>query len=720
MTSRYSSSGESRSLEELESFLRPLLYGVITGTRSTAKLAKNLLQLSYVQQNHLFRWIEVIVNTNTELAFQLARHAPRACRLLDANEIDQWILQVMHTYDHHGLFAAAREIEQIDRYLNNRHRRRQVVSLDSVNTVLEKFVQGLHGRRLIIEPDEFNDRGWTDTETIYLPRQVAMFARRQDNFSVYKCAAALLWAQTRFGTYALMSDGANDGAHNGQLLIRELEHYDQTEVAIALFLYLETQRLLYQIEVELPGLAREMHALAEQANPPDHWLQSISTLQSKEATVRQSLQAVANLYPDKPPAPACFQGILRLPITEQVISARIDRQRDQLRQSLAELIPAQRTGASHEHDAANPELVEIRAAPGPNNEGSEFELSFNGKNLVPSAQTMALLQSITQDLGTIPLDYLNAAGPSDNNMSSARIEVPDSDDVAISGEPYPEWDFRRGHYRQDWCFLRELDVEEGPADFVSRTLNKYASVLPQLRKTFEALKGEDKRLRRQLDGDDIDLDSLVESLSDMHRGMELSDRLYTRMSRIDRNIAVMFMIDMSGSTKGWVNDAERESLVLLCQALEILGDRYAIYGFSGMTRKRCELFHIKQFDEDYSETVERRISGIKAKDYTRMGVTIRHLNKMLEQVAAKTKLLITLSDGKPEDFDGYGGEYGIEDTRQALIETRRLGIHPFCITIDTEASTYLPHMFGLNSYAVVNDVHALPLKVADVYRRLTL
>ena len=167
-------------------------------------------------------------------------------------------------------------------------------------------------------------------------------------------------------------------------------------------------------------------------------------------------------------------------------------------------------------------------------------------------------------------------------------------------------------------------------------------------------------------------------------------------------------------------DAERESLVLLCQALEILGDRYAIYGFSGMTRKRCELYRIKTFDEPYSKLVEHRITGIKAQDYTRMGVTIRHLSKLLNEVDARTKLLITLSDGKPDDFDGYRGDYGIEDTRQALIEAKRQGIHSFCITIDDEARDYLPHMYGAVNYTIIDDVRKLPLKVAEIYRRLTI
>lgn len=103
-----------------------------------------------------------------------------------------------------------------------------------------------------------------------------------------------------------------------------------------------------------------------------------------------------------------------------------------------------------------------------------------------------------------------------------------------------------------------------------------------------------------------------------------------------------------------------------------------------------------------------------------MGVTIRHLNKLLHEVDAKTKLLITLSDGKPDDFDGYRGDYGIEDTRKALIEAKHLGIHPLCITIDDEAHDYLPHMYGAVNYTVIDDVRRLPLKIADIYRRLAI
>jgi nitric oxide reductase NorD protein len=285
---------------------------------------------------------------------------------------------------------------------------------------------------------------------------------------------------------------------------------------------------------------------------------------------------------------------------------------------------------------------------------------------------------------------------------------------------YNEWDHRRRHYRKNWCVLRELDVHPGSVDFIELTLKKYAPQVAQLKRTFELMRGEDRLLRRQHSGDDIDLDAVIAAYADLKSGMELSDRLLVKRHKTERDLAVMIMVDMSGSTKGWINDAEREALVMLCEALEVLGDRYAIYGFSGITRKRCEIFRIKRFDEPYAEAVKSRVAGIQPQDYTRMGVAIRHLTTLLNQVEARTKLLITLSDGKPDDYsDNYRGEYGIEDTRQALIEAHRSGIKPFCITIDREARDYLPHMYGPVNWTLVDDVARLPLKVADIYRRLT-
>ncbi|EKD40286.1 MAG: Von Willebrand factor, type A, partial [uncultured bacterium] len=176
-----------------------------------------------------------------------------------------------------------------------------------------------------------------------------------------------------------------------------------------------------------------------------------------------------------------------------------------------------------------------------------------------------------------------------------------------------------------------------------------------------------------------DLDALIELLGDIRAGLTPSDRLYTRLLRDERDISVMFLVDMSNSTQGWVGVALKEALVLLAEALEVVGDRYGIYGFSGMRRSRSELFHIKHPEESYGTVVQQRIAAVMPKEYTRMGPPIRHLTKKLLESQGKIRLLVVISDGKPEDYDDYKGQYAIEDTRKALLEAKGAGVFPFVL-----------------------------------------
>jgi nitric oxide reductase NorD protein len=156
-----------------------------------------------------------------------------------------------------------------------------------------------------------------------------------------------------------------------------------------------------------------------------------------------------------------------------------------------------------------------------------------------------------------------------------------------------------------------------------------------------------------------------------------SERLFIRLQRDERDIAVLFLVDMSSSTEGWINQALKEALIIMGEALQVLGERFAIYGFSGMRRTRSDFYRIKNFDEPYNEEIKGRIAAIGPQEYTRMGPPLCHAVELLQNVEAKVRLLVTLSDGKPENYDDYKGEYAIEDTRHALIEAKAAGIHPF-------------------------------------------
>ncbi len=331
-----------------------------------------------------------------------------------------------------------------------------------------------------------------------------------------------------------------------------------------------------------------------------------------------------------------------------------------------------------------------------------------------------LAEEIVADLGHIPNDYISAAqGMAGRAAPSLQAASSPAGESLAAPITYDEWDFRRNGFRKDWCRLLEKQVQPIKGTFVDSTLDKYKGLLRQLKKQFEMLRSSERFIKRQRDGDEIDLDALIESISDTRAGKSPSERLFIRLQRDERDIAVLFLVDMSSSTEGWINQAIKEALILMGEALQVLGDRFAIYGFSGMRRLRSDFYRVKDFAEPYSEEIKGRIAAIGPQEYTRMGPPLRHAIEMLKNVEAKVRLLVTLSDGKPEDYDDYKGEYAIEDTRHALIEAKASGIHPFCITIDKQAHDYIGHMYGEVNYIFVDEVRKLPLRLPEIYRVLT-
>ncbi len=704
--------------DQLEDELEEILWAEASSKRAAAE---SLARLDRERQEFVLRWVRNLEKDNTACAYQFLTHAYRALRELELPDVEAWIIQGLDVYDHSGLYAAVDVFKNVDRFLERARIAEVGVALEDCAGVLERVVLGYSGRRLKIQS---HTDLYTDTEVLYLPETASRFDRREDNFRLLKSQATYLWAQTRFGTWR-------------RGVIETLVGFDDAERALALFHALETLRLDARIARELPGIHRDMRQLRELAGqgicPPgwDHWAERL-----RSATVRDSLALLPELLArvDSVPQPLCYQGSLFPERVEEVLRARLEDEKAGLRSLLVryrnELDAEQGQEERDRRQAqAGDTPFSVKQKDDPEHPGEyQIELAFHDRPVEPPGNIRRLLSSVLLDLGEIPPDYLVPAGDGNYRLRGEMEEEADPSADVWSGSYhergallYNEWDYRRGSYRKNWCVMRELPVEPRVDGFVAETRAKYSRHLVSLRKTFEALRGEDRWLKKEPYGDEVDIDALVEAHADAQRGLEMSDRLFRRLDKVDRNIAVLFMVDMSGSTRGWINTAEREALVLLCEALELLGDRYAIYGFSGMTRKRCETYKVKGFDEAYGEQVQGRISGIEAKDYTRMGVAIRHLSAILCQVEAKTRILITLSDGKPDDYsDEYRSQYGIEDTRRALIEARRSGIHPFCITIDKEGQEYLPHMYGAVNYTIVDQVERLPYKVSEIYRRLTL
>lgn len=674
------------------------------------KLVDILAPLDRDTQDFILGWVDRIASTNIQISYEFTRRVVEALDRLDHRVIEAWAVHAMDTYDRVGLRPALEVLFKVDDFLAHAHAHAEGAFFDEVKPVLSTFLCGLSGRKLKLERGE---QIFTDSETVFLPNVTARMSRQADNFLLCKAQVAFMWAQTRFGTFRLDFDAL-------------LAPFPNKTAALNTLTALEAMRLEKQLARELPGLWRDMQRLAHDAGdapPSGEWQQLAARLAQPED--------VAALLPDAMrlslPAPRVYQAALQPEAVAAVRAARMEKEKILLRVKLAELAKEHApTEAGTQQDLQRTPQEPARFQAREKQDGQGWELMLEDRPIAPPEDVRQLLTSVSLDWGEIPPELLTAAGDGEYDPSQYEEKVRDPNEVwqgtyhEDGAHLYDEWDHQRKHYRKKWCVLREIDVKPGDPGYVAGVIDKHLGLVKHLRRTFEAMRDENRLEKRQSQGDDVDIDALVEALADSTDGREMSDRLFQQIHRTDRSMAVMFMVDMSGSTRGWINDAEREALVMLCESLETLGDRYAIYGFSGTTRKRCEIFRIKRFDEPYNLEVKARIAGIAPQEYTRMGAAIRHLAKLLNDVEAKTKLLITLSDGKPDDyFDIYRGQYGIEDTRQALFEARRSGIHPFCITIDREGKDYLPHMYGHVNWVEIDDVKKLPLKVADIYRRLT-
>jgi nitric oxide reductase NorD protein len=295
---------------------------------------------------------------------------------------------------------------------------------------------------------------------------------------------------------------------------------------------------------------------------------------------------------------------------------------------------------------------------------------------------------------------------------------------AKRGLVYPEWDHRLNAYRPHGAIVRMPVPPLGDGAWVEAARARHARLARRVRARFERLKPRFVRLDRQADGSEPDIAAWVGAYADMHAGVAMDGRVYVEHRPSRRELAVALLADVSASTDAWVADTrrivdvEKEALLVVCEALDALGDRYGIFAFSGEGADDVAVPALKAFDEPKSLAVERRIAALDADRYTRVGAAVRHVTAALGRERATRRLLLILSDGKPNDVDIYEGPYGVEDTRQAVAEARRQGVTVFCLTVDREAPRYAARIFGRNGFAVLRRTDELPAVVIDVLRRL--
>ncbi len=349
-------------------------------------------------------------------------------------------------------------------------------------------------------------------------------------------------------------------------------------------------------------------------------------------------------------------------------------------------------------------------------------------------------------------------------MGDDSTRIDDGDELPVEARSfyYDEWDFRAADYKPRWCRVQEQRGEVGNIGYYNETLHDHAQLVQETRKQFEMLRPElFRKMKRLTDGEDYDLDAVIEWYTEKIAGATTETKLFYRRNKVDRDVAVAFLLDVSASTDeeiqkhqdrrqddqfdddprkylSWwaqrraeaarhpgkrIIDLEKEAVVLLIEALEAIGDKYGVYGFSGYGRDNVEFFVYKDMDEPFGDRTKERIDKIAPVRSTRMGPAIRHCIWKLQNTDAKVKILMLLSDGRPQDH-GYGRdrtekEYAIHDTKMALTEARREGMVPFALTVDRAGHDYLKQMCQDMAYEVVADIESLPRRLPALYRRLT-
>ncbi len=638
------------------------------------------------------------------------------------------------------------------------------LTFEQVSSVLTYFLHSLGTEDLTLQKAACC---YTDTQVIYVPKEVAFFGEKKLDFLLYKLMVVNAFFQIK---KKIFSFSADVGAHVCLTLGGFIQRFDCPALAEDIYCLVDMAVTESIVQDEMPGLHADLARIKKmvlERRGPNHyapvktrameylvrlWLwgtaiepapSDLSPFIEKEfvrwlireartsLSNNQTLEVTDKVYRWLSSFPGSYEPIERLPFVvelrpeeaEKGLRRKRESVKVQFQHELAKLIGEIGECETHEVRLADKNLRPIDTEKEASQEIPSYILVDARPIPVPEAMRK-IIEKIYEDLGTIPSSYLAVSEEMSGHHYRPVCKMPEGTGYFLSeNDPdvhvLDEWDYRREGFRKHWVLMKEIVPMEEDPNFLALCFRRYGGMINKIKREFERIRQQECIEKRQREGEDIDLEALVEAFSDLRAGRSPSEYVFTRLNKDRRSVASAFLVDLSGSTKGWINEVERVALLILAEALDVLGDRFAIYGFSGQTRKRCELYRIMAMDEPYGERVRRRIAGLKAREWTRMGPPIRHVTKILNNEDAKTRLLISLSDGKPDDYDYYKGDYAMEDTRHALIEAKGLGIRPFCITIDKAEHSYLSYMYGEGNYMFVSDLAKLPCKMPEIYRKIS-
>jgi hypothetical protein len=607
------------------------------------------------------------------------------------------------------------------------------VTLSDVYAVLLKYIHmlcgeaaGITGTAQVSFPPPLTD---TPDAILPLPAHIEVFPTYEENFRLYRVLAAHQAGRVAFGTYQIslrrlwpvLPPFVHNLLRPDQTPPDDLASYFQLfprpEQIEALFLFIETRRIGHRLATLYRGLREDLAWASSltQLFPP-----ALSAVLSRiPPSLWRELENEASAY-----------DALLLATELHIWLVAPDYQRSA--SDWSHLEPE----VSEETEQGGSAMFEDDSSAGePDNISLALEAQKALRKLLAAARSSSEKKKTSRRRkATVALNFDSDPQEAEESETAEHGKKRNAKRRLHTTRGrhylYDEWDYLIEDYRTQWCQVQELPLVGDDGAFFSRTLATYADLTPEIKREFQRLR---PRLYRHIkgleDGEEIDLDAAITARVDRRTGNTHSPKLYAARLPVERDVAALFLLDLSASTDALVAaprdtrviDIMKEALVLLSAALDTIGDTYAIYGFSSAGRRDVDLYPVKTFAESLSLDVRGRIGGLAPQRSTRMGAAVRHGTRQLRTLSSRAKFLVLLSDGCPEDMD-YGPDkhsptYGVRDTMMALREAERSGVLSFCLTVDKAGRDYLREMCAPSRYMVIEDMMSLPAELPKIYQR---
>ncbi len=623
-------------------------------------------------------------------------------------------------------------------------------------------------------------RVFSDEQAIYLPQEIDVFSVRKRNHDLYKSLAKLESAQIEFGTYDFDAEKALEGAGlfleteaetkrkrsmlfsiaGNSELERFLHLFDRPQLAADLFLIYEHGRIHWCLMQQYPGIVKqtlpvmrqEMLRICQEVQerhllnylyagialgmPPE----TLADTDLQTLTMTRTLRDLVETEIKRNPAVETCGRLLFLTY-ETVVGAlaeaanvksdqgggqalntpfgrafkpdfrfHLDTQMDTKAVSIQSKL--REKGLSVYRMDVRKKLAENNGVLSP----SDIQ------HLIVDWQSRCEPRQVLSGGKQIDLSWIDLSDLCGSIQEMGVLETnPYADAVA-----YHEWDCHLGDYLADHVRVTDRRIEGMDGDFYAATLDRYHGLVQHMRRAFEQLKPEGLSMMRPwIEGDQFDYRALLDFALDRKTGRIPSDRLYIKRDKRQRDVAVLVLVDLSKSTANFASgsssrilDIEKEAVVLLAEALDVAGDQFAVAGFSGSGRFGVDYLRIKDFSDGLDDGVRRRINSVAPMRSTRMGAAIRHATQALEKIPARVRLLLTLTDGFPNDT-GYKQGYAVADTRKAVFEAYAKHIYFKAIVVNMAGEPNLDALYGKFQHSLISDIKELPDKLLRIYGAMT-